>query len=115
MSTLSEADQRAPRLAVWGFAFSLVGCVLTFVSPVALTSLDGDSSGAIVLLVLPWGLLSILGLTLSLWARRVARKRGESQAWVFYGVLFGIVGTAISLLYIATLIVLYVVGLPDLR
>ena len=108
---MNEADGRTPRLAVWGFALSLAGFVLGIISVATFFS-SGEDSNIVMLLALPWGLLSIPGLVLSLWGRRVARKRCVPQSWVFYGVLFGSLGTVIAVLYIASLIFLFVSPSP---
>jgi hypothetical protein len=112
MGSVSEADVRTPRIAVWGFGFSLAGFVLGIVSVETFFSLGTSSNVAILLLALPWGLLSIPGLVLSLLGRRVARRRCVPQSWVFYGVLFGVLGTVILVLYIASLIFLFVSPSP---
>ena len=118
---MSEPDVRTPRLAVWGFAWSLAGFVLSFVSiadfvymlyhPHAggdLLFLHGNNR---ILPLLPWGLLSIPGLVLSLLGRRVARKRRATETWALVGIVLGSVGTMASVLYIWSWGIVFIWGM----
>ena len=96
---MSEAEERTPRLAVWGFGFSLVGCVLAFASFFGFTVMMAASSGRAW--AAPWGLLSIPGLVLSVRSLRAARRRDAPRGWAEAGVVLGIVGTVVLVLYIA--------------
>lgn len=109
MSTVSEADERAPRVAVWGFVFSLVDCVLWLICVAGLFCLAGLSDAValvLLLLVAPLSCVpSVPGLLLSLWGLVVARKRHAPQALAVAGVVLGIVGTVLTAICIADVIV----------
>ncbi len=104
MSTASEADVRMLRIAVWGFGFSLVGCLLGLGSFLGFALMMRSEVGNP--LVAPWGLLSVPGLVLSLVGRRAARKRQAPRRVAGAGVVLGIIGTEILVLYIALLVIL---------
>lgn len=99
---MSEAEERAPRLAVWGFACSLVA-LLQWLAAIAfalvLHSDLGAGSGPTPLI---WSmllsLLSIPGLVLSVRGLRVARKRQASEGLAMAGFVLGIVGTVVLVL-----------------
>lgn len=79
---------------------SLVGCVL------GLGSFYGFAAGGGNLLTAPWGLLSIPGLVLSRRGLRVDRKRKAPEEWAVTGIVLGIVGTVVLVLYIASSLLL---------
>jgi hypothetical protein len=108
MRTMSETDGRTPRIAVWGFGFSLAGCVLGLGSFLGFALMMRSEVGNP--LVAPWGLLSSPGLVLSLVGRRAARKRQAPRQWAKAGIVLGIVGTEILVLYVAWLVI-FVQGL----
>ena len=90
---MTGPKQAAPRLALWGFACSLAGIVLPFV---VFVTFPGFTP-----LTMSWGLLSIPGLVLSVWARRVARKLGAHGGWAVAGIVVGIVGMVAVVLWFA--------------
>ena len=103
---MTGTNQAVPRLAVWGFGLSLVGCVLSFGSFLGFAEMMRSGVGNPF--VAPWGVLSIPGLVLSLWGLRVARKRQAPRGRAKAGLVLGIVGTVVAVLYIAFVIWLIV-------
>jgi hypothetical protein len=101
---MSETDVRTPRLAVWGFACSLVGLMPWLVATAFALVLHSDLGAGSGPTPLTWGmllsLLSIPGLVLSVRGLRLARKRQAPEGLAMAGLVLGIAGTVLLVLVI---------------